>query len=166
MKKEKRIRQHKLQQAKEKRAFELKRVLQSRSSEEKIRLCNKYIYELYHKENENKEAARFCELEQKEYNELKLIKENDPQYVRELSSEEKERKMDGEQIEKEEDEEEEEFDPEVVPFITQIENQYFYNQKDLKPKYYQARVDTNFQEVKHELNQNIRIEQSLSEMKY
>ena len=111
------------------------------------------------------------------------FKENVPQDMGELSSEEKEGKMEGEQIEKEEDEEEEEFDPEVVPFITQIENlqrqsqqsQYFqsgtmqpdfYNQEDLKPKYYQARIDSSYQEVNHELNQNIRIEQSFSEMKY
>ena len=44
--------------------------------------------------------------------------------------------------------------------------QDFYNQEDLKPKYYQARIDSSYQEVNHELNQNIRIEQSLSEMKY
>ena len=89
----------------------------------------------------------------------KPFKENVSQDMGELSSEEKEGKMEGEQIEKEEDEEEE--DPEIVPFITQIENrqrpsqqskyfqsgtmqQDFYNQEELKPEYYQARIDSSY----------------------
>ena len=68
----------------------------------------------------------------------KPFKENVSQDMRELSSEEKE-----------EDEEEEQFDPEVVPFITQIENQDFCNQEDLEPKCYRAGVDCSYQEVKH-----------------
>ena len=32
--------------------------------------------------------------------------------------------------------------------------------------YYQARIDSSSQEVNHELNQNIRIEQNLSELRY
>ena len=51
----------------------------------------------------------------------KPFKENSSQDIGELSSEEEERKMEGEKIEKEKDEEEEEFDPKVVPFITQME---------------------------------------------
>ena len=43
--------------------------------------------------------------------------------------------------------------------------QDFCNQEDLKPGCYQARVDSSFREVDRELNQGIRIERSLSEMK-
>ena len=115
---------------KERRAWKLKTLNQARSSEEAIRLCRQYIYELHHGENERKEAARFCELEQKESNELKLIKENDPQYVRELSSEEEEEaEMEGEEIEEDKDEKDEkgEYDAEdniteIMPFITRMEN--------------------------------------------
>ena len=86
---------------------------QARSSEEAIRLCRQYIYELHYRENERKEAARFCELEQKESNELKLNKENVLQYVGELSSEEEEEtEMEGKQTEEQEDEEKEECDAE------------------------------------------------------
>ena len=53
------MRQHELEQAKERRALELKRIHQARSNEEKIRLCNKYIYELHHKENETKKQQDF-----------------------------------------------------------------------------------------------------------
>ena len=59
----------------------------------------------YMKENKRKEAERFSELEQKESNELKLIKENYPQCVGELSSEaEKDAEMEGEEIKEEKDE--------------------------------------------------------------
>ena len=66
------------------RAIELKKINQARSSEETIRLFKQYIYELHKVENERKEAAS---------NELKLIKENVPQYVEELSLEEEEAEM-------------------------------------------------------------------------
>ena len=39
-------------------------------------------------------------------------------------------------------------------------------QKYLKYKFHQARIDTSYQEVYHELNQNIKIKQSLSEIRY
>ena len=54
----------------------------------------------------------------------KPFKENIPQDVGELSSKEKEGKMEVELIEKEEEEEEEEeeCDPDVVPFINQKKN--------------------------------------------
>ena len=95
-------------QDKERRACELKMLNQARSSEETIRLCTQYIYEIHQGENGRKEAARFCELEQKESNELKLNKENVLQYVGELSSEEEEEtEMEGEQTEEEEEEEKE-----------------------------------------------------------
>ena len=100
--------------------------------------------------------------------------------VLELSSEKAE--IEGEQIEEEEEEKEECVSKDnitkILPFITEMENirrkpkmsgtmqQDFDNQRDLKLKYCQARVDSSYQEVKHELNQNIRIEQSLSEMRY
>ena len=41
-----RIRQRELEQAKERRALELKRINEAKSREEKIRLCNQYIYEI------------------------------------------------------------------------------------------------------------------------
>ena len=72
------MRQNKARKAKERRALELKRINQARSSEEVIRLCKQYIYQLHQGENERKEAARFRELKQKESNELKLIKETVP----------------------------------------------------------------------------------------
>ena len=76
------------QEKADERALELKRINQEKSRDEKIRLCNKYIYELQEKQRKRKLAEKFSELEQKELNELKLIKVNDPQYVGELSSEE------------------------------------------------------------------------------
>ena len=71
----------------------------------------------------------------------------------------------------------------IIPFIIQIENlqrqswqyqyfqsgtmqQVFYMQIALKPKFYQARIDTSYQEVNHELNQNIKIKLSWSEIRY
>ena len=45
---------------KKKRALELKRINKARSSEEAIRLCRQYIYELHQEENERKGTARFC----------------------------------------------------------------------------------------------------------
>ena len=98
-----------MKQEKLRRAWEIKKINQARSSEEAIRLCRQYIYELHHGENERKEAARFCELEQKESIELKLIKENDPQYVKELTSEEEEEaEMESDEIEEEKDDKDEE----------------------------------------------------------
>ena len=41
--------------------------------------------------------------------------------------------------------------------------QDFYYQEASKPKFYQTRIDPYYQDVNHELNQNIRIEQSLAE---
>ena len=71
-------------------------------------MYNQYIYEIQERQRKRKLTERFSELEQKELNELKLIKENDPQYVGELSSEEEEdAEMEGEEIEEEKDEEEE-----------------------------------------------------------
>ena len=69
-------------------------------------MWNQYIYELQERQRKRKLAERFSGLEQKELNELKLIKENDPQYVRQLSSEEAE--IEGEEIEEEKDEKDEE----------------------------------------------------------
>ena len=72
-----------------------------------------------------------------------------------------------EQIEKGEEEKEECVSKDnitkILSFITEMENirrkskmsdtmQQDYNQQDLKPEYYQARIDSNYQEVKHELN--------------
>ena len=54
------------------RALELKRINKTRSSEEAIRLCKQYIYELHQGEYERKEATS---------NKLKLIIKNIPQYV-------------------------------------------------------------------------------------
>ena len=44
--------------------------------------------------------------------------------------------------------------------------QDFCNQQDLRPECYQAGVYSSYPEVNYEVNQNIRIEQNLSEMKY
>ena len=86
----------------------------------------------------------------------KPCKENVPQNVGQLSTEEEEAEIEGEQIEEGEwdkEEEKEECDADIVPFITQIENlqrqsrqsqyfqsgtmqQSFYMQKALKPKFY------------------------------
>ena len=46
------------------------------SRDKKIRLCNQYIYELQKRQRKRKLTERFSELEQKESNELKIIKEN------------------------------------------------------------------------------------------
>ena len=78
-----------------------------------------YIYELQERERKRKFTERFSELEQKESNELKLIKENDPQYVGELSKEEEEDiAMEGEEIEEEKDEKDEEEECDAEDNIT------------------------------------------------
>ena len=99
------MRQDKARKAKERTALELKKINQARSSEEVIRLCKQYIYQLHQGENERKEAARFRELKQKESNELKLIKETVPQYVEDYLQKRKKTEMEGEQTEDEEEKE-------------------------------------------------------------
>ena len=42
--------------------------------------------------------------------------------------------------------------------------QNFYNQEALKFKFYQAKIYTSYQEVIHELNQKIKIKQSLPDI--
>ena len=61
-------RQDEARKAEERRALELKRINEAKSREEKIRLCNQYIYELHARERKRKVAERFSELEQKEVN--------------------------------------------------------------------------------------------------
>ena len=61
-----RIRQDETRKAEERRALELKKINQAKSREEKIRLCNQYIYELHERERKRRVAERFSELEQKE----------------------------------------------------------------------------------------------------
>ena len=50
-----RIRQRELEQAKERRALELKSINQAKSSEEKIRLCNQYMYELQERQRKKEQ---------------------------------------------------------------------------------------------------------------
>ena len=93
------IRPRELEQAKERRALELKSINQAKSSEEKIRLCKQYIYEI---QRERKLKERFSELDHGESKELNLIKEIDSQYVGELSKEEEEdAEIEDEEIEEE-----------------------------------------------------------------
>ena len=66
------------EKADERRALELKRINQEKSSDEKIRLCNQYIYEIQERQRKRKLAERFSELEQKEVNELKYYTQNKP----------------------------------------------------------------------------------------
>ena len=41
----------------------------------------------------------------------------------------------------------------------------FYSQEGSKPEFYQAKIDASYQKVNNELNQNSRIEHSLSEIR-
>ena len=50
---------------KTRRAWEHKRIEQAKFSEEAIRLCRQYTYELHNRENKRKEATRFRELEKR-----------------------------------------------------------------------------------------------------
>ena len=65
MRQDEELKIYEVRKANEKRALEVRRIDQVRSNEEKLKLCNKYIYELNQKEEEREKAASFHELEQK-----------------------------------------------------------------------------------------------------